>query len=87
MKSVLWRVAKSLPYIEEARCLKVKIWTGNRISFLAGPYARSHVCVRLSVRIAHFPPASQPATQRTTQCSCVQDKWLGAICIRLGRTA
>ena len=24
MKSVLWRVAKRLSYIEEARCLKVK---------------------------------------------------------------
>ena len=25
MKSVLWRVAKCLSYIEEARCLKVKL--------------------------------------------------------------
>ena len=25
MKSVLWRVAKCLSYIEEARCLKVKV--------------------------------------------------------------
>ena len=30
IKSVLWRVAKCLPYIEEARCLKVKgFWTAN----------------------------------------------------------
>ena len=27
IKSVLWRVAKRLSYIEEARCLKVKLWT------------------------------------------------------------
>ena len=26
IKSVLWRVAKCLSYIEEARCLKVKIY-------------------------------------------------------------
>ena len=26
IKSVLWRVAKFLSYIEEARCLKVKLW-------------------------------------------------------------
>jgi len=25
-KSVLWRVAKRLSYIEDARCLKVKVW-------------------------------------------------------------
>ena len=30
IKSVLWRVAKCLSYIEEARCLKVKIQ--NRLS-------------------------------------------------------
>ena len=28
-KSVLWRVAKCLSYIEEARCLKVKIGLGE----------------------------------------------------------
>jgi len=27
IKSVLWRVAKCLSYIEEARCLKVKLLT------------------------------------------------------------
>ena len=27
IKSVLWRVAKRLSYIEEARCLKVKSWS------------------------------------------------------------
>jgi hypothetical protein len=26
IKSVLWRVARCLSYIEEARCLKVKVW-------------------------------------------------------------
>jgi hypothetical protein len=30
IKSVLWRVAKCLSYIEEARCLKVKENTWNR---------------------------------------------------------
>jgi hypothetical protein len=29
MKSVLWRVAKCLSYIEEARCLKVKCAVGS----------------------------------------------------------
>jgi len=29
IKSVLWRVAKCLSYIEEARCLKVKIYGQN----------------------------------------------------------
>ena len=28
IKSVFWRVAKRLSYIEEARCLKVKSWPG-----------------------------------------------------------
>jgi len=27
IKSVLWRVAKRLSYIEDARCLKVNVWT------------------------------------------------------------
>ena len=27
IKSVLWRLAKCLSYIEEARCLKVNLWT------------------------------------------------------------
>jgi len=29
IKSVLWRLAKCLSYIEEARCLKVKILTSS----------------------------------------------------------
>jgi hypothetical protein len=29
IKSVLWRVAKCLSYIEEARCLKVKVILSN----------------------------------------------------------
>ena len=29
IKSVLWRVAKCLSYIEEARCLKVKVVMGQ----------------------------------------------------------
>ena len=32
MKSVLWRVAKRLSYIEDARCLKVKHATNTAIS-------------------------------------------------------
>ena len=39
-KSVLWRVAKRLSYIEEARCLKVKMYCRKR--------------VRNSWRIIHF---------------------------------
>ena len=38
IKSVLWRVAKCLSYIEEARCLKVKV--GN------GPVSKSEVTNR-----------------------------------------
>jgi hypothetical protein len=37
IKSVLWRVAKRLSYIEDARCLKVKV-EGN--VFLVFNYAR-----------------------------------------------
>jgi len=33
IKSVLWRVAKCLSYIEEARCLKVKYSYTNRSLF------------------------------------------------------
>ena len=34
MKSVLWRVAKCLSYIEDARCLKVK---SSCLTLLDGP--------------------------------------------------
>ena len=39
-KSVLWRVAKCLSYIEEARCLKVKHITGNKSAPKWKNYAR-----------------------------------------------
>jgi len=42
MKSVLWRVAKHLSYIEDARCLKIKavflnfvvLWALSRLSLI-----------------------------------------------------
>ena len=38
IKSVLWRVAKRLSYIQDARCLKVN--KGERLSWAIGPYSR-----------------------------------------------
>jgi len=36
IKSVLWRVAKRLSYIEDARCLKVKgVWAAECFSLLS----------------------------------------------------
>ena len=48
MKSVLWRVAKCLSYIEEARCLKVKSMKDlNEL-------------LRNRIRALPFPPRTPP---------------------------
>ena len=39
IKSVLWRVAKCLSYIEEARCLKVKLYLWD----VQHPFTASHI--------------------------------------------
>ena len=48
IKSVLWRVAKCLSYIEEARCLKVKSINNK---FFTKAYTLTHVCVFVCVYI------------------------------------
>jgi len=48
IKSVLWRVAKRLSYIEDARCLKVNL---NLIfTFWRIIYAKRNLCVILCFR-------------------------------------
>jgi len=37
IKSVLWRVVKRLSYIEEARCLKVKLLCGRNSDICSHP--------------------------------------------------
>jgi len=41
IKSILWRVAKCLSYVEEARCLKVKL-------FIRTPWTMSYLLQRVT---------------------------------------
>jgi len=55
IKSILWRVAKRLSYIQDARCLKVKLNTGFlRKNLLGHKFVIIHyvlVSIRLDLRI------------------------------------
>ena len=67
IKSVLWRVAKCLSYIEEARCLKVKIlwnYCGGLVEVMCSAYftlysSQRHSAVSFSSPTLHSKTASQ----------------------------
>jgi len=60
IKSVLWRLAKRLSYIDEARCLKVKHWT--QMVLLSQTSARSPVVLTDSSPTATQSPHVQVRT-------------------------
>ena len=62
IKSVLWRVAKYLSYIEEARCLKV-----NLLSFVACQWQVAVICDRTGER-GHLPDTLQHGTCSICRC-------------------
>ena len=75
IKSVLWRVAKRLSYIEDARCLKFKwLSTGTSLPSLQSPYLYS---VQLRQRLDNDKPISSSLWQ---QLSVVTDDSVVLIC-------
>ena len=54
IKSVLWRVAKRLSFIEDARCLKVKKVTVLQLNNKFLPFYDTHLFIIVPTKIRHL---------------------------------
>ena len=65
IKSVLWRVAKRLSYVEDARCLEVKAYRGADKT-LARPGRKQSTAIKLLTIASHSKTISTKYTKPTT---------------------